>query len=205
MRVLIACEYSGIVREAFKAKGYNAWSCDFLDSDLLGKHIKGDVIKVLNDGWDLMVAFPPCTDLAVSGAHSFYRKEKEQKEALDFVNILMSAKIPKIAIENPVGVISSHIRKPDQIIQPYYFGDAVSKKTCLWLKNLIPLLWFEPGCLFPSSKVEPEYLLYNSKKTKSGFSKYSYQGKMGKGKGHYRSKTFPGVAFAMAETWGYRI
>lgn len=139
MRVLIACEYSGIVREAFTRMGHDAWSCDILPTDIPGKHIQDDVLNHLNESWDLMIAHPPCTHLAVSGARYFYRKHKEQKESLDFVITLLNAPINHIALENPVSVISSKIRKPDQIIQPWQFGHETTKATCLWLKNL-PML-----------------------------------------------------------------
>ena len=138
-RVLIACEFSGRVRDAFIRNGCEAVSCDLLPTDQPGPHYQGDVFDIINDGWDLMVAHPPCTHLAVSGARWFHKKEQEQKEALDFVQRLMDAPIEQIAIENPVSVISSRIRKPDQIIQPWMFGHGETKATCLWLKNLPPL------------------------------------------------------------------
>lgn len=139
MKVLVGCECSGTVRDAFLEKGHDAISCDLKPSTRPGPHYQGDVMDIINDGWDLAVFHPDCTHLAVSGARWFYKKQKEQKEALDFVRLLMSADIPKIAIENPVSIISTHIRKPDQIVQPYMFGDPHTKTTCLWLKNL-PLL-----------------------------------------------------------------
>ena len=138
-RVLIACEFSGRVRDAFIRNGCEAVSCDLLPTDQSGPHYQGDVFDIINDGWDLMVAHPPCTHLAVSGARWFHKKEQEQREALDFVQRLMDAPIEQIAIENPVSVISSRIRKPDQIIQPWMFGHGETKATCLWLKNLPPL------------------------------------------------------------------
>jgi hypothetical protein len=137
--VLVACEYSGRVRDAFIRNGCEAVSCDLLPTDQPGPHYQGDVFNIINDGWDLMVAHPPCTHLAVSGARWFHKKEKEQEEALDFVRRLMAAPINQIAIENPISVISSKIRKPDQIIQPWMFGHGETKATCLWLKNLPPL------------------------------------------------------------------
>ncbi len=138
MRVLIACEYSGTVRDAFLARGHDAMSCDLLPTDAPGPHWCGDVREVLGMGWDLMIAHPPCTHLAVSGARWFDKKRDEQAAALDFVRLLMDAPIERIAIENPVSIISSSIRKPDQIIQPWYFGHEATKTTCLWLKNLPP-------------------------------------------------------------------
>ncbi len=141
LRVLIACEFSGIVREAFTALGHDATSCDLLPSLLPGKHIQGDVIPLLEQQWDLMIAHPPCTHLAVSGAKHFAAKRADgrQREAIDFFMALANADIPHIALENPVGIISTHWRKPDQIIQPYQFGHEATKSTCLWTKNL-PLL-----------------------------------------------------------------
>ena len=141
MRVLIACEYSGRVRDAFIERGHYALSCDLLESEVPGPHYQGDVRDVLYDGWDLMIAHPPCTHLAVSGARHFEEKRKSgvQQEALDFVRLLLDAPIDKIALENPVSIISTQIRKPDQIIQPWMFGHGETKATCLWLKGL-PLL-----------------------------------------------------------------
>ncbi|MEC3875964.1 hypothetical protein [Chryseobacterium salviniae] len=205
MKALIACEYSGIVREAFKNKGWDATSCDLLPTEIPGKHYQGDVFDIINDSFDLMIAFPPCTFLAVSAnRHVPNNPERWQKQvdALKFVYELMHAKINHIAIENPVGVISSFIRKPDQIIHPYYFGDNIPKKTCLWLKDL-PLLKYslEDNLFEIRTSVEPEFIEYNSSKTKSGKSKYSVFGKLGKGRGKERSKFHQGIANAMAEQW----
>ena len=136
MKVLIACEFSGTVRDAFIKRGHDVISCDILDTDAPGPHYKGDVRDVLGDGWDLMIAHPPCTHLAVSGARWFKDKLPEQAEALTFVRALLDAPIDKIALENPVSIISSKVRKPDQIIQPWQFGHGETKATCLWLKNL---------------------------------------------------------------------
>ena len=205
MRILVACEYSGIVREAFRAKGHDAVSCDLLESETPGPHYQGNVFDIIHDGWDIMIAHPPCTHLAVSGSAHFARKRELglQKAALDFVLRLMQAPINKICIENPISIISSEIRKPDQIIHPYYFGDNVPKRTCLWLKNLPLLRYALSDTLFEKkTAVEPEYILYNSSKNKTGKSKYSVLGKLGKGKGKERSKFFPGIANAMAEQWG---
>ena len=140
MKVLVACEFSGIVREEFSKMGHDATSCDFLDSEIPGKHYKGDVRDLLNDGWDEMIAHPPCRHLAVSGAAWFKRKQKKQEGALDFVKELMDCPIPRIAIENPISIISTRVRKPDQIIQPWQFGHGASKATCFWLKNLPKLV-----------------------------------------------------------------
>lgn len=139
MKVLVACEYSGRVRDAFTALGHDATSCDLLPTDSEGKHYQGDVRDILNEGWDIMIAHPPCTYLSVSGMHWTTRGLRDPKlteDALDFVKELMTTNIPKIAIENPISVISSRIRKPDQIIQPWHYGEDASKKTCLWLKGL---------------------------------------------------------------------
>lgn len=147
MRVLIACEFSGVVRDAFLARGHDAWSCDLLptersiiDKGIPTRHWTGDVLKIIgNNEWDLMIAFPPCTHLAVSGARWFKDKQQEQLAAIDFFMALANANVPRIAIENPIGIMSTRWRKPDQIIQPWQFGHGETKATCLWLKNL-PLL-----------------------------------------------------------------
>ena len=136
MKILVACEFSGIVREAFAKRGHDAWSCDLLPTEIPGQHLQGDVLEIIKDGWDLMIAHPPCTHLAVSGARWFKDKKQEQEEALNFVRRLMNAPIAQICIENPISIISSKIRKPDQIIQPWMFGHGETKATCLWLKNL---------------------------------------------------------------------
>jgi hypothetical protein len=192
MRVLIACEYSGTVRDAFRALGHDAWSCDLLPCDADQKyHIHGDVMEVLGAGWDLMVAHPPCTHLAVSGARWFKDKVEEQKQALDFVRDLLAAPIPRIALENPVSIISSHIRKPDQIIQPYMFGHEATKTTCLWLKDLPPLV--------------PTQMVSKGARhvTKSGRSLPEwYNLPPSADRWKIRSATFKGIADAMAAQWG---
>jgi hypothetical protein len=189
MRVLVACEFSGTVRRAFQKLGHDAWSCDLLPADDDGPHILGDVRQVLHDGWDLMIAHPPCTHLAVSGARHFHRKQAEQADALDFVRTLLDAPIPRIALENPVSVISSRVRKPDQIIQPWQFGHPESKKTCLWLKGLNPLQ--------PTDVLQDRGRWQNQ--TPSG------QNKLGPSPDRWkiRSKTYPGIAHAMATQWGH--
>lgn len=136
VRVLVACEFSGIVRNAFAAKGHDAWSCDLLPTESPGNHIQDDVLMHLNEGWDLMIAHPPCTHLSVSGARWFKYKQIEQPKALEFVACLLNANIKRIALENPISIISTRIRKPDQIIQPWQFGHGETKAICLWLKNL---------------------------------------------------------------------
>lgn len=180
MRVLVACEFSGIVREAFAKRGHDAWSCDLLDTEIPGNHIKDDVLKHLDDGWDLMIAHPPCTHLAVSGARWFKDKQKEQSEALEFVKKLFDAPIEKICIENPVSIISSRIRKPDQIIQPWQFGHGEVKTTFLWLKNLKQLT--------PTNVVD-------------GRLQRVWREPPSKNRWKNRSRTFPGIAEAMAEQW----
>lgn len=196
MRVLIACEYSGAVRDAFRARGHDAMSCDLLPTDAPGPHHQGDVGQVLGDGWDLMIAHPPCTYLSVSGMHWTRRGLRDPQlteNALEFVRLLMDAPIPRIAIENPVSVISTRIGKPDQIINPYQFGHDASKKTCLWLKGLPPLK--------PTQVIEPR--IVNGRKrwgnqTDSGQNRLSPSPDRWK----LRSATFPGIAAAMADQWG---
>ncbi len=190
IRVLIACEFSGIVREAFNDKGHDAISCDLLPSEIPGNHYQGDIRDILNEGWDLMIAHPPCTHLAVSGARYFKCKQKEQAEALEFVKVLMYAPIPKICLENPVSIISSKIRKPDQIIQPYEFGHPESKKTCLWLKGLTKLI--------PTNVLKlPESGIWENQ-TKSGQNRLAPSPDRWK----ERSRTYKGIAKAMADQWG---
>lgn len=181
MRVLVACEYSGRVRDAFLARGHGAMSCDLLDTEVAGPHYQGDVRDVLYDGWDLLIAHPPCTHLAVSGARWFKDKQQEQAEALDFVRLLLDAPIECIALENPVSIISSKIRKPDQIIQPWQFGHGETKATCLWLKNLPKLV--------PTNMVE-------------GREGKVWKMPPGPNRWKERSRTYAGIAAAMAEQWG---
>lgn len=181
MRVLVACEFSGIVRDAFAARGHDAWSCDLLPSESPGQHRIGNAALHCRDGWDLMIAHPPCTHLAVSGARWFKDKRREQQDALDFVEALMSAPVPRIALENPISIISSRIRKPDQIIQPWQFGHGETKATCLWLKNLPPLV--------PTDIV-------------NGRVARVHREPPGPDRWRNRSRTFQGIADAMAEQWG---
>lgn len=181
MKVLVACEYSGVVRDAFIAKGHDAMSCDLLPTDKLGPHYQGDVRDVMGDGWDIMIAHPPCTHLAVSGARWFKDKLTEQAEALDFVRMLMAAPIERIAIENPISIISSRIRKPDQIIQPWQYGHGETKATCLWLKGLSPLN--------PTNLVDGrENRIHRMPPSPDRWKK--------------RSETYEGIAAAMAHQWG---
>jgi site-specific DNA-cytosine methylase len=182
MRVLVACEFSGVVREAFRARGHKAWSCDLLSSeDDSPYHWQDDVCDLLDMEWDLLIAHPPCTHLAVSGARWFKEKRQEQASALAFVSMLLDAPIPRIALENPISVISSRIRKPDQIIQPWQFGHGEVKATCLWLKNL-PLLK-------PTNIVE-------------GRTARVHREPPSPDRWKNRSRTLTGIAEAMAEQWG---
>lgn len=169
------------MREAFHRKGHDAWSCDLLPTEILGNHTQTDVRSILQDGWDLMIAHPPCTHLAVSGARWFKEKRIKQEEALKFVKTLMDAPIPHIAVENPISVISTKIRKPDQIIQPWMFGHGETKTTCLWLKNL-PLLK-------PTNVVEGR----EGRVWKESPSPDRWKN---------RSRTYRGIAEAMAAQWG---
>jgi site-specific DNA-cytosine methylase len=184
MRVLVACEYSGVVRDAFIARGHDALSCDLLPTEQPGPHFQGDVTELLKHGWDLMIAHPPCTHLAVSGARWFKDKLTEQADALDFVRALLAAPIARIALENPVSIISSRIRKPDQIIQPWQFGHGETKATCLWLKNL--------------PKLQPTDVV-------DGREARVHRMPPGPDRWKERSRTFTGIAAAMAAQWGNSV
>lgn len=193
MKVLVACEYSGTVRDAFIKAGHDAMSCDLLPTDIAGPHYQGDVTDILDNGWDLMIAHPPCTYLSVSGMHWTKRGLRDPQfteNALNFVRQLINAPIEKIAIENPVSVISTRVRKPDQIVQPWWFGHDASKKTCLWLKNL-PLL-------------TPTKMLPGDAKTRRANQTASGQNKLPPSKDRWkiRSATYQGIADAMATQWG---
>jgi hypothetical protein len=186
--VLVACEFSGIVRDAFAARGHDAWSCDLLPTERPGKHFRGNALIAITTGvwmtgqhWDMMIAHPPCTHLAVSGARWFKGKLQEQAEALEFVRALMDAPIPRICVENPISIISSRIRKPDQIIQPWQFGHGEVKATCLWLKNLTKLV--------PTKIVE-------------GRTPRVHYASPGPDRWKERSRTLDGIAAAMADQWG---
>lgn len=181
MRILVACEFSGRVRDAFRDRGHDAVSCDLIPSEEPGPHYVGDVRDILDDGWDLMIAHPPCTHLTVSGARWWPDKQTEQAEALTFVRDLLQAPVPAIALENPVGKISTAIRRPDQIIQPWQYGHGETKQTCLWLKNL-PLLQ-------PTDIVQ-------------GRANRIHQMPDTKKRARLRSLTYPGIAAAMAAQWG---
>lgn len=200
LKVLVACEYSGVVREAFTKLGHDATSCDLLPTDIPGKHHQGDIMDILYDDWDMIIAFPPCTHLAVSGSKYFAQKiaDGRQQQGIDFFMLFANHPCQKIAIENPIGIMSSKWRKPDQIIQPYEYGHPESKKTCLWLKGLPKLT---PTNILP----KPECGYWNNQ-TPGGQNKIMVDGKWigfnDKRTAHLRSKTYQGVADAMAEQWG---
>lgn len=183
MRVLVACEFSGVVRRAFRERGHDAWSVDLLPTeDGSEYHHEGNVLHDANSGlWDLMIAFPPCTHLASSGARWFKDKRTEQSQAIRFVMALWHSRIPRIAIENPIGVLSTQFRRPTQIIQPWQFGHPETKATCLWLKNLPQLV--------PTNIVE-------------GRAARVHRESPGPDRWKRRSRTLPGIAAAMAEQWG---
>tara|TARA_R100000234_G_C4911786_1_gene140207 strand:- start:44 stop:595 length:552 start_codon:yes stop_codon:yes gene_type:complete len=180
MKVLVACEFSGIVRDAFLEKGHEAVSCDLLPTENKGPHYQGDVRDIIEDGWDMMIAHPPCTHLAVSGARWFKDKLEEQREALDFVRLLLNAPIEKIALENPISIISTRVCKPTQIIQPWMFGHGETKATCLWLKNL--------------PKLEPTDVV-------EGRENRVHRMAPSKDRWKNRSRTYTGIAKAMADQW----
>lgn len=196
MKILIACEFSGKVRDAFSESGHDAMSCDLLESEQIGWHYQGDVFDIIDDNWDMMVAHPPCTYLTTTANRAFLNNPVRWKQRLDamyFVHALMNCGIEKICIENPVGVISTHIRQPDQYIQPYEFGHTDSKKTGLWLKNL-PLLK-------PTNIVEPIWMTTNSGKRMSKTHWYCSSTNNPEN-AKTRSRTYQGIADAMASQWG---
>lgn len=229
MKVLIACEYSGIVREAFTKRGHYAVSCDILPTEIPGEHYQGNVLDIIHDGWDMMIGFPPCTHLANAGGVYFEEKRADgrQREAILFFQKLLSAPIDRIALENPVGILSSdwyiptHFpdlmpmlkltrmpRKPDQVIQPFYFGDPVRKYTCLWTKGLPPLVWRKTDDLFGRKTYtkpnEPKNFMVRKGKYRTGTIRKIYWQEMlpKKDRAKIKSKTFQGIANAMAEQWG---
>lgn len=192
MRVLVACEFSGVVREAFIAIGHEAMSCDLLDTEIPGPHYKGDVFDIIDKGWDMMIAHPPCTDLAVSGAAWFKAKQADgrQQRSIEFFERFTKTGIEKVCIENPIGIMSRLYRKPDQIIQPHMFGHPESKATCLWLKGL--------DILLPTNILTlPESGRWTNQ-TKSGQNKLPPSLDRWK----LRSVTYKGIAEAMAQQWG---
>ena len=209
MKVLVACEFSGVVRTAFQSMGHDAVSCDLLPTEIPGPHYQGDVFDIIADGWDMMIAFPPCTHLCVSGARYFDAKRKDGRQAEGisfFMRLATYPGIPRVCIENPVGIMSRHFRKPDQIIQPYEYGHRDSKKTCLWLRGLPKLT---PACI-----VEPVYcenLTTKGKKTSLSHNRPRWdnqtpsgQNKLGPSptRSRERGRTYCGIARAMAERWG---
>lgn len=200
MRVLVACEFSGVVRRAFRALGHEAWSCDLLPSeDESPFHVVGDVMRIRDGmsgvgGWDLLIAHPPCTDLAVSGARHFAAKiaDGRQERALDFVRHLMRTSVPRLAIENPISVISSKIRKPDQIVHPWMFGHPESKATCLWLQGLPKLT--------ETHNVHAEMMTLTVPERNR-----VHHMPPGPNRWRERSRTFEGIAAAMAAQWGGKV
>jgi hypothetical protein len=207
IKILIDCEESDEVRGRFEQMGFDAWSCDLQENrNPNAKHYKGNIFDIINDNWDAMIAFPPCTHLAVSGAAWFEQKRKDgrQQQGIDFFLAISNANIKHIAIENPVGIMSKHFRKPDQIIQPYYFGDEASKKTCLWLKNL-PLLYHNNSTNLFDNKItwvgKGEIIEFESGCKMPKW--YADAWKLSKDeRSKIRSKTSPGIAQAMADQWG---
>lgn len=200
MRVLVACEFSGIVRDSFAKRGHDAWSCDLLPTESPGNHIQGDVLEILDDGWDLMIAHPPCTHLCVPGAH-YLHKEKNRwiamEKAKEFFMVLFNADIPKICVENPAPHKYAKLPKYTQIIHPYYFGDEFTKRTCLWLVNLQPLIHHNGDDLFSKNTHVKKSERYYRKDGSVSNSKW-----YAKATAKERSRTFPGIANAMAEQWG---
>lgn len=200
MNILIACEYSGVVREAFKARGHNAWSCDLEPSAIEGQHYRGDLMGFIDRDWDMIIAHPPCTYLTVTGnkwhkpeyKERFPNRDEDRRKAVEFFMAIAASPCPKLVIENSVGIMSTLYRKPDQIIQPYQFGHPHSKRTCLWLRGVPKLV--------PTNIVEPEYVVYKGKR----YSKHHNLSKFKTPKERMlmRSKTFQGIADAMAEQWG---
>jgi len=210
MRILLACEESQAVCSEFRKLGHEAFSADILECS--GSHpewhIQGDVLKIIDKGWDMLIAFPPCTHLAVSGARHFEQKRKDgrQQQGIDFFMEMINAPIDKICVENPIGIMSTKFRKPNQIIHPYHFGDPYSKSTCLWLKGLPPLLYNKKNenikqkelafAGLPNEVDKGEFVTFPSgKRMAKWYNEAS-------GNGHLRSKTFPGIAKAMSSQWG---
>jgi len=196
MRVLIACEFSGTVRDAFIRKGHDAMSCDLLPTEKPGPHYQGDILDVIHSGWDLMVAHPPCTYLSSSGPHWNTRRPERAEmteDAIRFVMDLAAADIPRICIENPIGCLSTRWRKPDQIVQPFEFGHDASKATCLWLKGLPKLM--------PTALIDPRIV---NGRMRWGNQTDTGQNKLGPSADRWaeRSLTYDGIAEAMAQQWG---
>ncbi len=210
MKILVACEYSGIVRDAFTQRGHDAMSCDILPTESKGNHYQGDVRDVLYDQWDMVIAFPPCTHLAVSGAMHFEKKRADgrQQEGIDFFKLFTNLECEKVCIENPIGIMATEWREPDQTVHPYYFGDEAQKATCLWLKGLPLLQHFPEDDLFNKKTWvgKGEFVEVKNKKTgevkrqPKWYADSFLNDKATAGK--ERSKTFPGIANAMAQQWG---
>lgn len=198
LRVLVACEFSGRVRDAFTGRGHYAMSCDFKNSETPGEHYRGDVRDILMQRWDMMIAFPPCTYLSVIANKDAKWNVERRKNALEFVRLLMGVEIEYIAIENPVGAINSQIRKPDQIINPWMFGDPWNKRTCLWLKGL-PLLKADRMVQSKGHYVDGGTRVQH-KDREYGDSKFGNQNELERQE--HRGKTFLGIARAMSEQWG---
>lgn len=210
MKILIACEESQAVCKEFRALGHEAWSCDILECSGGAPqwHIQGDVLKVINDNWDMMVGFPPCTFLTVTAnkwmnpefEKRFPTRKQDREEAIDFFMQLYNSPVKHIALENPIGIMSTRFRKPDQIIQPYYFGDATPKSTCLWLKNLPKLKHIKQDDLFNiKTHVQPQFII--GKRDGKKYSLVHYMTIKTPDRAKLRSKTFPGIAKAMAQQW----
>jgi len=202
MKILIACEFSGTVRKAFAAKGHDAWSCDIEPTDIPGNHYQGDVMDIINDGWDMMIAHPPCTYLTVTGnkwfkpeyKDRFPTRQQDRQDAIDFFMSLVNAPIDKIAIENPIGIMSTVYKKPNQIIHPWQFGHEASKSTCLWLKGLSNI---EPTNIVDKG----EFVTYKSGKRMTKWYADAAS-KSPQERAKIRNTTFQGIANAMAEQWG---
>lgn len=207
MKILIACEFSGIVRDAFIEKGHDAMSCDLLPSERAGPHYQGDVMDIIDDGWDMMIAHPPCTYLTTAGNRSFVNNPDryiKRSESIEFVKKLYNSNIPKVAIENPQGYLNTMWKRPSQCIHPYMFGDNVMKRTCLWLKGL-PKLYHTVNNVFHHSEIPPEPLYIRTKGKTKGKKVHFCEmasGKDGKPRWQVRATTFNGIAKAMAEQWG---
>ena len=196
MKILVACEYSARVREDFKTLGHDVTSCDILPTAIAGKHYQGDVMDIIDQDWDLLICFPTCTYLCSSGLHwnkKIPDRAQKTEQGLLFVDALLNANIPKIALENPIGCISSRIRKPDQIIQPYQFGENASKSTCLWLKNLPKLI--------PTKYIEPRIVNGKNRWANQTDSGQNHLGPS-ENRAQLRGTTYKGIADAMAQQWG---
>jgi hypothetical protein len=199
LKVLVGCEFSGVVRDAFAARGHDAWSCDLLPTEKPGNHIQGDVLEILGDGWDLMIAHPPCTVLSYAATKYWHQpgRAEKRKEAMKFFMACFNAPIQKVCVENPLGVPNTEFRKPDQIIEPFYFGESQRKRTCLWLRGLPQLIHCREDELFWSkTHTAPPLATYTDK---SGNRRYFTDSNHG---GHARSKSFQSIADAMASQWG---